>query len=285
MPTFGLVMGGGGIWGMAWLNGVLAGLFDGGFDARNADHVVGTSAGSVVGAQLLSGLSFQELFERQIDPAKQAAEIPIPQEIFATAERLTSELDQISDPEAKIARVCEMALAVKTTPENEQRNIAVLSRLPSNNWPETRLSISALDTVTHETVILSQELGIELVDAVAASCAVPKIWPPVTIQGRKYIDGGIRSLQHAPVAAPSKRILVVSPYSRFSPPFAGPKLADEIAQLEAQGCKIFVVEANSEAIAAAGDNTLSVDTRIPAALAGRAQGRFTAPAVQSALFD
>lgn len=283
MGPFGLVMGGGGIWGMAWLNGVLAGLFDRGFDARNADHVVGTSAGSVVGAQLLSGLSYEELFARQIDPAKQPTEITIPAEVFETAEKLTAELDQIADHEAKIARLCEMAVGVKTISEQEQRNIAVKSRLPSTVWPTTRLSISALDTETFKTVMFNKDSGVELVDTVAASCAVPKIWPPVTIQGRKYIDGGIRSLQHAPTVAASKRVLVISPYSRHSPPFAGPKLADEIAQLEARGCKIAVIEADSAAVAAAGDNTLAVGTRVPAALAGRAQGREAASLVLSAL--
>lgn len=276
-------MGGGGIWGMAWLNGLLAGLYDSGFDAREADQVVGTSAGSVVGAQLLSGLSFEELFVRQIDPAKQATEIPISADTFANAERLTSELDLIENEELKIARLCEMAITVETISENEQRTVAVKSRLPSLSWPTTPFSISALDTQTHKTVMFNKDSGIELVDAVAASCAVPKIWPPVTIHGQKYIDGGIRSLQHAPTAAATGSILVLSPYSRFSPPFAGSTLDEEASQLKAIGCKVAIVEADSDAIAAAGANTLAVDTRVPAAMAGRAQGRRAAGFVRQAL--
>src|SRR3954464_14941252 len=63
-----LVLGGGGITGVAWEIGVLAGLADAGVDLTGADLVVGTSAGSVVGAQVTTGGNLGDLFERQLEP-------------------------------------------------------------------------------------------------------------------------------------------------------------------------------------------------------------------------
>ncbi|SUA47100.1 Uncharacterised protein [Nocardia africana] len=70
-----LVIGGGGVAGIAWANGVIAGLADAGIDLTAADVYIGTSAGANVAAQLTSGLTPEELFRRQIDPSLQSAEI------------------------------------------------------------------------------------------------------------------------------------------------------------------------------------------------------------------
>src|SRR5258708_9941745 len=61
-----LVLGGGGVTGIAWETGLLAGLAEAGVDLTSADLVVGTSAGSVVGAQILSGVSVQDLYAEQL---------------------------------------------------------------------------------------------------------------------------------------------------------------------------------------------------------------------------
>jgi NTE family protein len=63
-----LVLGGGGITGIAWEIGLLAGLADAGIDLTGADLVVGTSAGSVVGAQVTSGAELPAMYERQLEP-------------------------------------------------------------------------------------------------------------------------------------------------------------------------------------------------------------------------
>src|ERR1700677_2370162 len=72
-----LVLGGGGVAGIAWMTGVLAGLADAGQDVTGADLLVGTSAGAAVAAQVGSGLPLDALFERQVDPALQAREISV----------------------------------------------------------------------------------------------------------------------------------------------------------------------------------------------------------------
>src|ERR1035441_8892703 len=72
-----LVLVGGGVAGIAWMTGVLAGLADAGQDVTGADLVVGTSAGAAVAAQIGSGLALDALFARQTDPALQAREISV----------------------------------------------------------------------------------------------------------------------------------------------------------------------------------------------------------------
>src|ERR1700677_148088 len=70
-----LVLGGGGVAGIAWITGLLAGLADAGHDVTGVDLIVGTSAGSTVGAQLGSGVSLEELYARQTEPDRQTPEI------------------------------------------------------------------------------------------------------------------------------------------------------------------------------------------------------------------
>jgi hypothetical protein len=63
-----LVLGGGGVTGIAWELGILAGLAEDGVDLTDADVIVGTSAGSVVGAQLTSGIRSKSCTKRQLEP-------------------------------------------------------------------------------------------------------------------------------------------------------------------------------------------------------------------------
>ena len=69
----------------------------------------------------------------------------------------------------------------------------IAGRLPSHEWPDCVLRIPAIDTASGELVAFDRGSGVALVDAVAASCAVPGAWPPVTIRDRRYMDGGVGS--------------------------------------------------------------------------------------------
>ena len=73
--TRALVLGGGGVAGIAWEIGLLNGLAEGGVDVTRPDLVVGTSAGATVAAQITSGVGLAELFRRQTDPAFQTPEL------------------------------------------------------------------------------------------------------------------------------------------------------------------------------------------------------------------
>ena len=125
---------------------------------------------------------------------------------------------------------------------------------------------------------MDRESGVSLVDAVAASCAVPGIWPPVTIAGRRYMDGGVRSGTNADLARGSDCILMLNPLGANANAFGiGP--ASEAAALEREGSQVLVIEPDAASATAIGFNPLDPATRQPSAQAGRAEGRERAASV------
>jgi NTE family protein len=122
--------------------------------------------------------------------------------------------------------------------------------------------------------VFDKDSGAGLVDAVTASCAIPGIWPPVTIGGDRYIDGGTRSVVNADLAAGYQRVLILAP-------MADPSLDEQVARLVAAGeeVQVQVITPDDESTAAFGLNPLDPAVRAPAARAGYAQGVRAAAAV------
>ncbi|MEU0602389.1 patatin-like phospholipase family protein [Streptomyces sp. NPDC006393] len=267
-----LVLGGGGVGGIAWITGLLAGLMDAGQDVIGAELVVGTSAGSTVAAQLGSGLTLEELYARQVDPALQAAEIMAEMDLERFAADLGAALGDAVGAEEMRRRVGEVALRAATVPEPERRAV-IESRLPSHTWPARELKIVAVDADSGRPRVFDKESGVGLVDAVAASCAVPGVWPPVTIQGRRYVDGGVRSIANADYAVGASRVLVIVPMGAAEPFPSDKPLEQAVEELRARGAEVALVEPDEASRAAVGDNPLDPATRRPAAEAGRRQGR------------
>src|ERR1039457_2410103 len=119
-----LVLGGGGVAGIAWMTGVLAGLADAGQDVTGADLLVGTSAGAAVAAQVGSGLSLDARFARQVEPALQAREISAELDMEKFAAEFGALLTGITSTESAQEtqrRVGAFALAARTVPEAERR--------------------------------------------------------------------------------------------------------------------------------------------------------------------
>ena len=271
-----LVLGGGGVAGIAWMTGLLAGLADAGQDVSGADLLVGTSAGAAVAAQVGSGLSLDALFARQVDPALQAREISVEVNMTEVAAEFAALLADATSAQDIQRRVGAYALAASTVSEAD-RLAAVGSRLPSPQWPARRLLLVAVDAETGEPRVFGRDSDVDLVDAVAASCAVPGIWPPVTIGGHRYVDGGIRSSDNADLASGHARIVVLSPLGPDSP-FPTPlPLRTVVARLRSEGSAVTVIAPDEASVAAIGTNPLNPATRIPAAEAGRAQGRTGLP--------
>lgn len=269
-----LVLGGGGVAGIAWMTGLLAGLADAGEDVSGADLVIGTSAGAAVAAQLGSGLSLDELYARQVDPALQAKEIPADLDMTVFLESLAAVVDGASSAIERCRLTGRFALDADTVSEAERR-AAVASRLPSAEWPARRLELVAVDAETGEPRRFTNDSGVDLVDAVAASCAVPGVWPPVTIDGRRYIDGGVRSTDNADYAAGARRVLVLSPMGADAVSLLPEvkQLSDVVAELRAGGAEVTVISPDEQSRAAIGDNPLDPAIRAATAAAGRAQGR------------
>ncbi|MFJ4777509.1 patatin-like phospholipase family protein [Streptomyces sp. NPDC088762] len=261
-----LVLGGGGLTGVGWEAGMLYGLARAGVDLTTADLVVGTSAGSVVGAQLTSGLlTPQELYERQLgDPAGER-----PARLGAgLVARYAVAMVRSRDALAYRRRVGALALAADTGEEAERRKV-LEARLVSAEWPERRFVVTAVDAVSGEPADFDRESGAGLLDAVSASCAVPGVWPPVTVGGRRFIDGGVRSATNADLAAGYARVVILAPISLGSGLLPSP--AAQAARLREAGAKVLLITPSAQARKAFGRNVLDPARRDPAARAGLAQ--------------
>ncbi|WP_030158343.1 patatin-like phospholipase family protein [Streptomyces sp. NRRL S-244] len=257
-----LVLGGGGLTGVGWEAGILYGLARAGVDLTAADLVVGTSAGSVVGAQLTSGLlTPQELYERQLgDPAGEA----VARLGTGLIARYAVAMVRSRDPEGYRRRVGTLALAADTVEEAERRKI-LAARLVSHAWPERRLVVTAVDALA----AFDRESGAGLVEAVSASCAVPGVWPPATVGGRRFIDGGIRSATNADLASGCARVVIIAPMALGSRLVPSP--AAQAARLREAGARVLLITPSAQARKAFGRNVLDPARRDPAARAGLAQ--------------
>jgi NTE family protein len=266
-----LVLAGGGLAGIAWETGVLRGIADKSPATAeallNADVLVGTSAGSAVAGQLISGLSLDELFERQT--AASSSEINPNVGIDEITELFVAAMAQGGTTAEKLARIGTIALSTETVSEAVRRDV-IADRLPSHDWPERELRISAIDTATGELVAFDPTSGVSLVDAVAASCAVPGVWPPVTIGERRYMDGGVGSSVNMILAADCDVAVALLPLGKSSPSPFGPGAAPEIEAFAGSAHAVF---ADDQSLEAFGANPLDPACRKPSAVAGRKQGR------------
>lgn len=269
----GLVLGGGGITGIAWELGMLAGLAEEGLDLSSADVVVGTSAGSAVGAQLMSGRPIAELYAAQLADATgetgwRMGAGALARFVVATA--------WPGDGRGAGRYLGRAALAARTIAEQDFRAVFV-TMLHGAEWPDRRLRITAVDAGTGELKVFERDSGVALVDAVAASCAVPMVLPAMTVAGRRYIDGGSRSVTNADLATGADRVVVLAPVS-----FAIRRIHRITNQLRALGPDVrsIVLAPNAAARKAIGSNVLSPARRAAAAGAGRQQGKLVAASVR-----
>src|SRR5436853_3015942 len=116
--TRALILGGGGVAGVAWELGILMGLYDAGVDVRGADVIVGTSAGSVVGAQISSGANLESLFASQLTPVEQSKERKVAFDLSQMMEAFSQAVAGAGpDLKAIRARIGAYALAAPTIPE------------------------------------------------------------------------------------------------------------------------------------------------------------------------
>jgi NTE family protein len=268
-----LVLGGGGITGIAWEVGVVAALRRAGVDLTTAGVIVGTSAGSLVGALIATGVDPDAAVDAQRDGAAER-EFAVD---YALVIRAFSVLfDASLDPREARARIGAMALAAEVG--DEQAHVdAFAARLPYHDWPERRLVVTAVDAETGEFVAWDKDSGVPLVRAVAASCAVPCVFPPVTVNGRRYMDGGVRSGTNADLAGDADRVVVLAPLAAVSP-LGAP--AAELDALRAHA-SVLLVGADEAALTAFGPNPLDRTRRVAALDAGLVQGTSTVDAARA----
>ncbi|WP_255657770.1 patatin-like phospholipase family protein [Aeromicrobium sp. Leaf350] len=256
-----LVLGGGGVTGIAWETGFLAGMIELGLDPLGADLVVGTSAGATVAAQVTSGIGIDVLMASQLDPGGSVEPAPTV-DLRSVLDEIDELLASSDDPFKARRRVGRYALT-SDVPTEAYRLDIIRRRLPRHEWPSARLILTAVDAGTGALVEIDRTSGLALVDAVAASCAIPGVWPAVTDGARRLMDGGIRTGSNADLAVGHDRVLVLEPFGRSSLPSDFVPLPRE---------SVLVIEPDPEYREVA-PNALDPSSRPQAAEIGRAHAR------------
>jgi NTE family protein len=273
-----LVLAGGGVAGIAWETGVLLGIQDRepGTARRLLDDsvaLVGTSAGAAVAAQLAGGTSLQALFDAQL--SDDTAELFVEIDLASFGAMMSEAMAGVASAEEARRRIGAIALAA-ATPSTEARRAVIDARLIEQAWGSRDLRITAVDAETGDLRVFDRRSGVDLLDAVMASCAVPGIWPVVEIDGRRYMDGGTRSGSNADVAVGSEPVLIITPATENTP------MGRSVPQSELDAltpAPVHVIYADAASIASFGINPLDPASRKPAALAGREVGRAVAATV------
>lgn len=296
--TKALVLSGGGLVGIAWQTGIAAALAEQGVDLTAADWILGTSAGSSVGAQLAKGRDMVKVLDRyrakggaptapgaKAEPVGRAPEgVAGPPNLAKLMEIMALAAARGGSPEKARAAVGAYALEAETVPE--EVFIAGFAHLDKEGgWPG-RYQCTAVDALDGALVVWDgSQSGVEVSRAVASSCAMPGIFPPVTINGRRYIDGGMRSGTSADLATGHDKVLIVT---MTSPAQAAAMAGDtrfgrvhkrnevERAILEESGAAVETLAPDDEAEAAFGINRHDSLIALGAAEHGFRQGQLEA---------
>lgn len=218
-----LVLGGGGPVGVAWELGLAAGLLESGVDLSQAAFVVGTSAGSISGAILKSGEDLDQLVSTVGEMFDRSAGTSGVDQLPTDGLSMVMEMimgpaddEEVSEEELR-ARIGQGALEAETI--TEQQFVNSLGEVFSErHWPEG-FACTAVDAHTGAFQIWDESSDVPLDRAIASSCSVPYIYPPITINGRRYVDGGMRSPLNADLAAGHDAVVVVSCMMMDLPPF------------------------------------------------------------------
>ena len=294
-----LVLGGGGAAGNAWEIGIIAGLAEAGLDlTAAADLVIGTSAGATAAAQVRSGIPaaglLASVLSPPVRPVGQNREQPPSLPMATVFERMRA-IGAAATSAADLQRAMG-AFGLESDsilgPGAGRRRAMVAARLPRPEWPDRPMIVVAVDAHTGGLAAFDRDSGVDLVDAVTASCALPGLVPTHSINGTRYIDGGVRSADNADLASGYANVVVLSPLGGRSrtppergadpagqfeglrrPPEWGTDLASQVEALRKQGSHVEVITPDADSRAAMGTNQMDPATRIPAARAGFAQGK------------
>ena len=278
MGTRALVLSGGAVVGGAWETGLVKGLEDGGVALAEADLIVGTSAGSVVGSLLACGRSPSEMYEEQLAPIDAGAMPPMNIDLKTLTE-LYGMWGPALESEAKRAEMGALALEAKTATEEEWLG-RFEQAFAGLEWPERPLVLTAVDAETGAFRTWDRESGVPLARAVASSCTVPGLFPAVTIDGRRYLDGGMRSLTSADLASGYETVVVIAVLgSRAQDVEAklGKRIDEEVAALRDEGSTVELITPDEASREAFGPNPMDITRRAAIAEAGARQGVAVAP--------
>lgn len=278
-PRRALVFGGGGSTGNAWMIGVVAGLSGAGLDVTTADLIIGTSAGATTAVQL-AGRSPADLLaailaaapssapggsDRNRGPARSTTNhLERTNKIIASAKSAADMRRRMG------AAALDLAAASDGSWQTQWRD-TVAGRLPGPRWPDRRMLLTAVDARTGEPVVFDRHSGVDLVDAVAASCSSGL---PYRIDDVPHLDGGYRRNENADLATGYDRVLVLSPFGGRSrhPQEWGMDLATQVDELRAAGSRVETIVPDPDSEHLFGANAMNPSLCAPAARAGHQQG-------------
>jgi NTE family protein len=296
-PRIGLVLGAGGAVGHAYHGGVLAALEQAtGWDPRDAEVITGTSAGSVVGSLLRAGFAAHDLAARSTGDALSA-------EGQALVRRAGTEGGPVSIPSRPLRRrglprMASPALLARAALRPFWMNrpgVMLAGALPAggiptelistglrklfgSDWPARELWLTAVRLSDGRRVVFGRDGApvAHVADAVAASCAIPGFFEPVTIDGVTYVDGGAHSPTNADLLAGRELDLVIvsSPMSvagnRLRPTLDLPArrmcrlyLGQEVARIRRRGVPVLAFQPTATDLSAMGLNAMDPQRRAP----------------------
>jgi NTE family protein len=291
-----LVLGGGGVLGEAWMMGVLAGIEDAtGFDLRDCEHFVGTSAGSIVCAHLLAG-------ERPRRPRSRGSDLEVADE--KPADGLASAAVVAARRAGTLALTAAASFAPLAlglaAPGGALVRSMMLRRLPRPQQTldslrrqiertgvrfDGRLRVTAVDLKTGRRVIFGSPgaPSATAAQAVAASCTVPWLFAPVEIGGLEYVDGGVWSPTNLDAAPAGKdtHVLCLNPTGNLVGNQGALSVIRRVSRsavsieslvLRRRGASVRMVAPNDEAAAAMGNNFMDREPRNRVLASGYRQG-------------
>lgn len=277
-----LVLGGGGPVGIAWESGLVAGLKEGGVDVTRADYFLGTSAGSFVCAQLARGDDPASLAAAQIEagseqPKRATPDRPAsPPDLTPLMTFMAQAPAQGPMPTELLKEIGQFSLGATTIPEDAfvaNFGGAATDSLP---WPEN-FACTAVDTQSGEFKVWTRADGIPLGRGIASSCSVPGIFPPISIAGRRWMDGGMRSSTSADLAKGYRRVIVVAVTTAAATDARAALLANRLASEQAViaegGGTSELITPDANSLEAFGPNLMDASRRAAATRAGLEQGR------------
>jgi NTE family protein len=246
--------------GRAWEIGLADGFAGQGIDFWTADFIIGTSAGAVVGAQLALKQGFGA-------PPKIAAPPPVQSDLMADLAAAMVRAAQSPNPELIRAEIGKMALNAQTISEEASVARSMFAPFVGQPWPN-QFRATTVNARTGQLQIWDASSGAPLERAIAASTAAPGIWPPITINGERYIDGGMRSMLNADLAIGSDIVIAVSCFpltEKAGTPFFATLNAAMLAELDAvrgSGATLMVIEPHSEFLVLTKHGTAMMDSNL-----------------------
>jgi NTE family protein len=281
-----LVLGAGGVLGGAWHVGALNAIVsETGWDPARADYIVGTSAGSMIGALLACGVSPELMASHSTDRARRSA--------GGASYRLERPGLALGPGSWRLA-AASLARPLRYSPaavvsgwlprglvSTEPLKRTIRRACPDGDWaPHPNFWAVAVDYATGRRVAFGRSGApeAELPDAVAASCAIPGFYRPVEIGDRSYVDGGVYSLSNLDLlrAEPLDLVIALNPVSSLhlgSPRgvtervafrvrgAAGRRLGSEAKRLREAGIEVVLIQPSERDLEAMGTNLMSARRR------------------------